>query len=104
MASSADTRTPLRRRATAADPLRKVTLRLHSRVADAVRQLVEAGEAPSADAFVEAAVVAALRERRRERLYAAYAEAARDPDFAADMDEATQAFDAALGDGLRPGR
>lgn len=104
MASAVANRTPLRRRATTADPLKKVTLRLHARVAEAVRAAVAAGEAPSTDAFVEEAVVAALRERRRERLYAAYAEAAQDPAFVADMEEMWRAFDVAVGDGLAPAR
>lgn len=75
-------------------------MRLHARVADAVRAVVDAGEAPSADAFVEAAVIAALRERRRERLYAAYAEAAEDAEFVAEAAATVCAFDATLGDGL----
>jgi Arc/MetJ-type ribon-helix-helix transcriptional regulator len=94
----------LRRRATSADPLKKVTLRLHTRVTEAIREAVDAGEAPSTDAFVEQAVVAALRERRRQRLYAAYAEAAHDPAFVADMDETARAFDGAVRDGLTSGR
>jgi mRNA interferase MazF len=89
-----------RRRGSAADPLRKVILRLRERVANAVRTVVQAGEAPSADAFIEAAVVAALRERSRQRVYAAYAEAAADPAFVRDMDESWHAFDVAIGDGL----
>jgi len=89
-----------RRRQLASDPLTKVTYRLRGRVADAVRKVVEAGESPSADVFVEEAVVAALRERRRQRLYAAYEEAASDPAFIADMDEITSAFDVTVGDGI----
>lgn len=104
MATAVANRTPLRRRATAADPLKKVTVRLHTRVTEAVRAAVDAGDAPSTDAFVEEAVVAALRERRRRRLYAAYAEAAQDPAFVADMHDTSRAFDAAVGDGLEPGR
>jgi len=95
---------PQRRRSTAADPLKKVTLRIHARVTDAVRALVDAGEAPSSDAFVEEAVIAALRERRRVRLYAAYAEAAADAAFQADMDATTRAFDVALRDGTENAR
>ena len=94
---------PRRRRGTAADPLKKVTMRLSTRVTEAIRAVVEAGDAPSADAFVEAAVIAALRERRRERLYNAYAEAAQDPVFMAEMAATTQAFDVALGDGPMAG-
>lgn len=91
--------TMVRRRGTTADPLKKVTLRLHERVANAVKAVVSAGEAPSADAFVEQAVVAALRERRREGLYAAYAEAAADPAFMAEMDQTARTFDVTLADG-----
>jgi len=98
--TSATTRSAARRRATTAEPLKKVTLRLHARVAGAVRDLVEAGHAPSADVFIEQAVIAALRERRRVRLFAAYAEAAADPMFAVDMDATTRAFDVALADGF----
>lgn len=92
----------VRRRTTAADPLKKVTLRLRASVAGAVRTLVDAGEAPSTDAFVEQAVIAALRERRREQLYAAYAEAAADSAFMADMDATSRAFDVTVADGLSP--
>ena len=91
-----------RRRATSADPLRKVSLRLHASVADAIRAVVDAGEAPSADAFIEAAVVAELRERRRRTVYAAYKKAAADPLFVADMGRVTREFDGAVGDGLTP--
>lgn len=44
-------------------------------------------------------MIAALRERRRERLYAAYADAASDPSFDADMNATTRAFDVTLADG-----
>lgn len=92
-----------RRTSPAGDPLKKVTMRLSTRVTEAVRAVVEAGDAPSADAFVEAAVIAALRERRRERLYQAYAEAASDPGFMADMEATTRAFDVTLADGTTAG-
>jgi len=91
---------PQRRRASSADPLKKVTLRLHTRVAEAVRTMVDAGEAPSTDVFVEQAVIAALRERRRERLYAAYTEAAQDATFVGEMTEVSDAFESALHDGI----
>jgi hypothetical protein len=41
-----------------------------------------------------------LREQRRAKVYAAYEEAARDPVFVTEMREITDAFDAALLDGL----
>ena len=89
-----------RRRSSGDDPLKKVTLRLHASVATSIRGLVEAGAAPSVDAFVEEAVIAQLRERRRQRVYAAYAAAAADPVFMAELDETTRAFDATIADGL----
>ncbi len=104
MATTVANRTPLRRRSSSADPLKKVTLRLHARVAEAVRAAVDDGAAPSTDVFVEQAVVAALRERRRQRLYRAYTEAAQDPEFVADMDDTSRAFDAAVSDGLKSAR
>jgi len=71
-------------------------------VADAIRAVVGAGEAPSADAFIEAAVVAQLRERRRRTVYAAYEQAAADPLFVAEMGRISREFDGAVGDGLPP--
>ena len=90
-----------RRRSTAADPLRKVTLRLHERLTAAIRRLVDSGEAASTDAFIEDAIVALFRERRRARVYAAYAAAASDQAYVADMDELNDAFDGTTSDGLR---
>jgi len=92
-----------RRRGNAAEPLKKITMRMSTRVTEAVRAVVEAGDAPSADAFVEAAVIAALRERRRERLYQAYAEAAQDPAFTADMALTMRTFDVTLAAGVDAG-
>ncbi len=90
-----------RRRSTAADPLRKVTLRLHERLTAAIRRLVDTGEAASADAFIEDAIVAQFRERRRARVYAAYAAAAGDQAYVAEMAELNDAFDGTTSDGLR---
>lgn len=90
-----------RRRSTAADPLRKVTLRLHERLTVAIRRLVHAGEAASTDAFIEDAILAQFRERRRARVYAAYAAAASDQAYVAEMDELNDAFDGATSDGRR---
>ena len=88
-----------RRRSTSADPLKKLSLRLHDSVAVAVKKLVEAGEADSTDAFIEAAVVEGLRKRRQEFVYASYARAAADPAFMADMRATMREFDATLMDG-----
>lgn len=43
------------------------------------------GEARNASAFIEDVVKERLRARRRERVYAAYADASRDPVFMAEM-------------------
>jgi hypothetical protein len=69
-------------------------------VLQAVRSLVEQGETPSANAFVEDALRLKLREVARARLYAAYEEASQDPEFLADMEATTRVFDATTGDGL----
>lgn len=90
-----------RRRSTVDDPLRKMSLRLPESIASAIRQLVETGEAASADAFIQEALVAHFRARRRDRVYSAYAEAAADPAYVAEMEETARAFDATVGDGLR---
>jgi hypothetical protein len=97
-------RTRRRRRSSAADPLKKITLRLHGTVAAAIRALVESGGAPSADAFIEQSVIAHFRERRRLRVYAAYAAAAADAAFMAEMDRTNRAFDVTTGDGLSDAR
>lgn len=75
----------VRRRRRVAPSLRKVTFRVPEGVIEAVRTLVEEGEAASVSAFVEDALRMKLREVRRARLYAAYEEAARDPVFMAEM-------------------
>lgn len=90
-----------RRRSTAADPLRKMSLRLPESIASAIRQLVETGEAASADAFIQDALVAHFRARRQNRVYSGYAAAAADPAFIAEMEETDRAFDATVADGLR---
>lgn len=62
-----------------------VGFRLHAQVIKALRSAVAAGEAPSADDFVEGAIISALRALRRRQIYRAYEEAAQDPTFLADM-------------------
>ncbi len=75
-------------------------MRLHASVSSAIRNLVSAGNAPSAGAFIEDAVMRRLRELRQEKVYAAYAAAAEDLAFMADMTTTTEAFEAAVPDGL----
>lgn len=91
---------PRRRRSRQAEPLRKVSYQLRESITESVRAAVEAGAAASANAFVEDAIVERLKELRRERLYAAYQEAANDPEYAAEMDELTREFDCTVADGL----
>lgn len=88
-----------RRRAGTAEPLEKMSFQFRASVAEAIRAVVKTGEAPSANVFVEEAVKERLRERRRERVYAAYAEAAQDPVFMAEMAETERVFDVTIGDG-----
>lgn len=101
MARSGVDSTPRRRRTASGEPLQKMSFQLHASVADAIRAVVKAGEAPSANVFVEEAVKERLRERRRERVYAAYAEAAQDSAFMAEMIETDRVFDITVGDGAR---
>jgi hypothetical protein len=89
-----------RRRSRRAETRRTVTYQLRAGVADSVRAAVDAGVAPDANTFVEDAIVERLKELRRERLYAAYAEAANDPEYTAEMAEITAEFEPAIGDGL----
>lgn len=79
---------------------RAVTYQLRAGVADSVRAAVDAGVAPDANTFVEDAIIERLKELRRERLYAAYQEAADDPAYAAEMAEINAEFDPAVSDGL----
>ena len=85
------------------DPPRKTGFQIRQSVLLAVREAVEEGAAPSQNAFVERALVRELKELRRQRVYEAYARAARDPAFRQDMESVTDAFDATAGDGLAGG-
>ena len=91
------------RRRSAADPPRTPGWQVRSSVADAVRQAVDEGAAESQNAFVERALVRELRELRRRRVYNAYAAAAEDPSFTAEMEEVTREFEPTAGDGLEDG-
>lgn len=83
------------------DPLKKTGYQIRLSVAKAVREAVDQGAAESQNAFVERALVRELRELRRRRVYDAYADAARDPDFMKDMGATTEAYEPTAGDGLR---
>ena len=89
-----------RRRSPARDPLKKTSVQMHTSTLQAVKNAVERGAAASQNEFVEAAVIARLRELRREKVYASYREAAADPAYVEEMEAITGSFDRALGDGL----
>lgn len=82
------------------EPVRKPGWQVLTSVADAVREAVSEGAASSQNAFVEQALVRELAEVRRQKLYASYAEAARDPAFLKDMQDTADAFEATVADGL----
>jgi hypothetical protein len=87
----------------APDPLRKTGWQVRQSVAEAVKEAVEGGAAESQNAFVERALIRELKELRRQRIYAAYAQAAADPVFMEEMRSTTTAFDLSAGDGLAHG-
>jgi|GEM_PF-5996011 len=89
------------RRHRGTDPLRKPGWQVRTSVADAVREAVEEGVAESQNALVERAVLRFLAEKRREKLYASYAQAAQDPAFMADMRTISDAFETTVGDGIQ---
>ena len=91
---------PRKRRSRHAEPLRKVSYQIRESVAESVRAAVDSGVSASANAFVEEAIIDRLKELRRERLYAAYQEAANDPEYVAEMAELTAEFDCTVADGL----
>lgn len=97
--SSSSTRT--RRRNPARDPLKKTSVQMHTSTIEAVKRAVAGGAAASQNEFVEEAVIARLRELRREKVYTSYREAAADPAYVEDVESTTAAFDRALGDGFR---
>lgn len=92
--------TRTRRRNPARDPLKKTSVQMHTSTIEAVKRAVAGGAAASQNEFVEAAVIARLRELRREKVYASYREAAADPAYVEDVESTTAAFDRALSDGF----
>jgi hypothetical protein len=88
----------------AGDRLRKVGWQVRQSVAEAVKEAVEHGAAESQNAFVEEALLRRLKELRREKIYAAYEEAAQDPMFMEDMRATSEAFSMTVRDGLETGR
>lgn len=70
----------------------KATFTLPSDLMNQIQELVDSGEAASADGLVERALANELRRSRRQRLRAEYERAAEDPDFRKDMAEIESAF------------
>ena len=85
---------------TASDPRQKTGYQLRRSIVLAVRDAVQDGAAESQNAFVERALIRELQELRKERLDAAYEEAARDPSFMRDMQAVDIEWDVTSSDGL----
>lgn len=90
----------VRRRGRSRIPLEKRAFSLHTDVIENLKAAVADGLAPNLSAFVEAAVIEKLQRSKRARLYDAYALAAKDPAFLADMEQVSQDFDRTASDGL----
>lgn len=82
------------------DRLVTMSLQLPESIVAAIWKAGRAGDTSSVHSFVEDAVRERLRRLRRDRIYAAYREAAGDPVFMTQMMETCHAFDVAAGDGV----
>lgn len=92
---------PMRRRRRSETPTVRKSVTLHADTLQAAQAAVDAGGAANLSAFVEEAVQEKLRRSKRSELYAAYAEAAQDVAFMADMRQVTLESTATIADGLR---
>lgn len=90
----------LRRRRQNGTPREKTSLSLRADVLNAARKIVQAGGAENLSSFVESALEEKLVRSRREALYAAYEDAAKDRGFMSRMNSVTRSFAATEGDGL----
>lgn len=90
----------LRRRRPNGAPREKTSLSLRADVLNAARNIVQAGGAENLSAFVESALEEKLLRSRREALYAAYEDAAKDGGFMSRMSSVARSFAATEGDGL----
>jgi Arc/MetJ-type ribon-helix-helix transcriptional regulator len=75
------------------DPSVKVTYSLPQDLVDDVRMVVREGAAPSYSAFVEDALRKAVRREREKLIAEEFQQAAKDPQFIADIDKADKDFD-----------
>jgi hypothetical protein len=82
------------------DPRQKTGYQLRRSIVLAVRDAVQDGAAESQNAFVERALIRELQELRKEKLAAAYEEAARDPAFMQEMRDLDAAWDITSGNGI----
>lgn len=73
-------------------PKRKVTYSLPEELVESVGSVVRDGAAPSYSAFVERALTKEVRRARERNLADAFADAAADPTFLADIHETMNAF------------
>lgn len=73
-------------------PKRKVTYSLPEELIEDIACVVREGAAPSYSAFVEEALTEKVRAAREEALAGAFAHAAADPAFLADVEETMAAF------------
>jgi Arc/MetJ-type ribon-helix-helix transcriptional regulator len=80
---------------------RKVTFLLPVALMQEVRQLIEAGLAPSQSAFVAEAVTKEIHTRRLAALREEFRQAAADPDFLNSIEDTMRDFAAADGETAR---
>ncbi len=80
--------------------MEKRAFTLHADVVAAVKEAVGQGHAPNQSAFVEVAIREKLQRTKRAHLNDAYARAAVDPTFLADMDSISVAYESTASDGL----
>ena len=74
-----------RRHRPGSGPLVEISVQMHASTLEAVKRAVEHGAAAGQGEFVEAALIARLRQLRREKVYASYREAAADPAYVDEM-------------------
>ena len=103
MARDTSSHPPVRRRRRSGAPTVKKSFTLTEELVRAADAAVAEGGAPNLSAFVQEAIAEKISREKRAKLYAAYAEAALDPQFMAEMREVTAAFDASVADGLGEG-
>lgn len=92
-----------RRRRTLNEPSKKATFQIRESILQEAKSFADEGLVPSMSVLVEQALEEKLRDLKRERLYAAYDEAASNPAFVNELQETTRAFEQTAADGLGEG-